>query len=199
MRKIIITIAEVVFILTACSLTNDKMYIQKTELSKEEQSILNLVGLEKTPYILDYAIDDVTCSVKINMYELQGDKWKLIDGGSCQSLKDSRGRIALIFDNIGLGILTSIEGKGYNSYKAKNDFDFKGLSTTTSYLTEKTMIEYEKEIPLIIQIHTSKSIVSSLSPEYGFYELETYINSGYEKVYAITCMFSQKSVEQLIN
>lgn len=119
----------------------------------------------------------------------------IFDGG--QELNDPKSRIALTFDNIGLGLRTALEHKGSSSYKAENDFKFDGLGTMTSYLTNKTTVEYEKEIPLVIQIHTTKNTVSSLIPEYGFYEPESYANSGYEKVYAITCLFSQKTVKEL--
>ena len=48
-------VITLLFSITACSLRtakNDKMYIQKATLTDQEQSILDLVGSEKMPYIL---------------------------------------------------------------------------------------------------------------------------------------------------
>lgn len=200
MKKVIsiLMIISIIFSMTACSehkVTTEKMYIQKAELSEQEQSLLELVGLEK-PYILDFVVDDTVQSLQINTYELQGNEWRLIMGRGGIKFGEAKGRIALTFDNIGLGLRAGIENKGSNSYKTEANFDFSGLSTTTSYLTDKREIEYEKEIPLVIQIHTSKDAISSLSPEEGFYKPETYANSNYEKVYAITCLFSQRTVRK---
>ena len=91
-----------------------------------------------------------------------------------------------------------MEGQGSNSYKIDPDFNFEGLGTATTYLTNKQTIECENEIPLVIQVHTSKDNISCLSPEYGFYELQEYEDLDYEKVYAITCIFSRKNVNELL-
>jgi len=195
----ILIIITILFSLSACSLDNmsdDKMYIQKSELTEEEQSILEFAGTEKPPYILDFVVDDTVQSLQINTYELKGSEWKLIAGGG-QQLNVQKSRIALTFDNIGLGLRTAVEHKGSNSYISENDFEFEGLNSTTSYLTDKTPIEYEKEIPLVIQIHTSKNNIYSVFPDHGFFEPQTYADFGYEKVYAITCLFSQKTVNEL--
>lgn len=199
MKKIasILTIITI-FILIACSSTdiaNNEMYIQKANLTEEEQSILEFVGSEKTPYILDYVVDYTVQSMQINTYLLQGEEWILIAGGGGQELNEPKRRIALTFDNIGLGLRTAVEHKGSSGYKYENDYDFEGLGSTTTYLTDKTTIEYENEIPLVIQIYTSKNYVPSLYPEHGFYNPNSY--SGYEKVYAITCLFSRKTVNEL--
>ena len=196
----ILTIIAIIFSMTACSaskVVTEEMYVQKDELTEQEQSILEFVGSEKPPYILNFLVDDTVQSLQINTYELQGNEWHLITGGGGTQFNETNGRIALTFDNIGLGLRTAVEHKGSNSYKTERDFDFDGLSTTTSYLTDKIEIEYEKEIPLVIQIHTSKDTISSLSPEHGFYEPETFTTSNYEKAYAITCLFSQKTVNEL--
>ena len=170
------------------------MYIQKAELTEEEQAILAFVGPENPPYILDFVVDSAVESLQINTYELKGNEWRRIVGGGGQKLSEPKGRMAFTFDNIGLGLRTAVEDHGSASYQFGNEFGFEGLGTTTSYLTDQTAIEYEKEIPLVIQIHTSKNEISAPFPEYGFYEPQTYADLGYEKVYAITCLFSQKTV-----
>ena len=196
----ILTVVIFIFSVAACTLPKPaltEMSIQKADLTEEEQSILEFVGMEEVPYLLDFFVDDTIQSLQINTYELQGDTWKMISGGGGTQIDEDTSRIALTFDNIGLGLRTAIEHKGSNSYKTETDFNFEGLSKATSFLSDKTTIEYDKEIPLVIQVHTSKNTISSLSPEYGFYEPESYAEKGYEKVYAITCLFSQKTVTEL--
>lgn len=202
MKKIAHSLMLLILLLSlaACSSTpaaKAEMSIQKTDLTADEQALLELVGTEHTPYILTYAVDDTVQSLQINAYELQGNQWHLLIGGGGQELSEPNGRIALTFDNIGQSLRIAVENKGANSYIANNDFDFSGLSTTTSYLTDPTPIVYDQEIPLVIQIHTAQDTVSSLFPEFGFHEPQTYADLGYEKVYAITCLFSQQSVHQL--
>ena len=57
-------------------------------------------------------------------------------------------------------------------------------------LEEKTEIVYEKEIPLVLQIVSSGGI--SAAPVDSFYNPEELISHGYDKVMAITILFSQK-------
>ncbi|MEG1994262.1 MAG: hypothetical protein RR048_05065 [Oscillospiraceae bacterium] len=197
----ILTALFAIAALTSCSniQTNNEMYIKKANLSSEEQAILDIIGSD-APYILDFEVDDTVQSLQINTYELQDNQWKLISGGGGRQFNDTNGRIALTFDNIGLGLRTSVQSKNENgstSYKTEADFVFENLSKATSYLTDKTAIEYEKEIPLVIQIHTAKNKTVSSSPQYGFFEPQDYADLGYEKVYAITCLFSQQSVSEL--
>ena len=72
-----------IFTLTACTVVktiNNTMYIQKAELTKEEQSLIELIGEEKVPYILDFAVDDTIESLQMNIYELENGQWKMISG-----------------------------------------------------------------------------------------------------------------------
>lgn len=66
-----------------------------------------------------------------------------------------------------------------------------GMATTTSYLSNRTEIVYEKEVPIAVQIVTSKNEISSYDPEY-FFQPEEYEKFGYEHVYALTVLFSQE-------
>ena len=192
------TITTLLFTFTACSSQNTthQMYIQKAKLTKEEQSLIELIGVESIPYILDFSVDDTIQSLQINTYELVNNKWNLLSGGA-QQLNKTTGRIAFTFENVGLGLKLAIENEGFNSYETKADFNFKGLSTANSYLINRKTIKYDQEIPLVIQVHTSQNGVSCLLPEYGFYQPQLYKDLGYEKIYAITCLFSQKTVNEL--
>ena len=68
------------------------------------------------------------------------------------------------------------------------------LPTQGISLSEKKEIVYEEEIPLAIQIATSKNEISSYVVDY-FYQPEEYEKFDYEHVYAITVEFSQNTIE----
>ena len=63
-------------------------------------------------------------------------------------------------------------------------------------MSEKTEFAYEEEIPLAVQIITSKHEVVSYQVDY-FNSPEEYEKFGYEGVFAITVRFSQKTVGEL--
>lgn len=68
------------------------------------------------------------------------------------------------------------------------------MGIATSYLSEETKVVYEKEIPLVIQIMTSKNQVAAYGVDY-FEHPEEYERHGYEEVYAVTIKFSQKKLK----
>ncbi|MEG0854461.1 MAG: hypothetical protein RSF82_11340 [Angelakisella sp.] len=205
MKKILrfLSLIAVLFTLAACSSTNtsnDKMYIEQAKFTDEEQAILDLVGENGSPYILDFIVDDTVKTLQINTYELQDGKWHLISGGGGHSFEDKYGRIALSFDKIENGMRTAIQSehaKGSTSYHKPKEEAIEGMGTATSRLSSRTNIEYEKEIPLVMEVSTTKNEVRSFDPDYGFKNPEKYKELGYEKVYVITCMFSQKTLSEL--
>ena len=69
--------------------------------------------------------------------------------------------------------------------------DPEGTGRTASFLAGRTEIVYEREIPIAIQINTTKNQVLSYDPDY-FFQPEEYEKLGYEHVYALTVMFSQE-------
>ena len=69
--------------------------------------------------------------------------------------------------------------------------DPEGMGRTTSFLSNRTEIVYGQEIPLAIQINTTKNEVISYFTDY-FFQPEEYEKLGYEHVYALTVMFSQE-------
>lgn len=66
-----------------------------------------------------------------------------------------------------------------------------GMSVTTSKRTSPVEVVYEQEIPLAIQILTAKDAVHSYDVD-AFFQPERYAPYGYEHIYAVTVMFSQK-------
>ncbi|MEG1829670.1 MAG: hypothetical protein RR309_09685 [Cellulosilyticaceae bacterium] len=186
---------------TACTSREivPKMYINQAELTKEEKNIVNLMGTNLNNKIFDFTVDETIKAIQINTYKLQGDKWQVISGGGGHVLDDSEGRIALTFENIAKGMRTTLQSENTNSSVAHTiptTDEFADMGRATSYLSNDTEIEYEKEIPLIIQISTTKNEISSYSVEY-FNHPEEYQKLGYEYIYAVTVMFSQKTVNEL--
>lgn len=176
----------------------DGMYLRKAELTEEEAAIAELLGSSQNTYLLDFMVDETVRAIELNTYELIDGEWQMMSGGE-RTLTDPSGKIALTFDHIGNGIRTCIQSEhtnGSEKYTSEPQLSSDGMSCSTSYLTDVTAIEYEMEIPLVIQIHTSKNEVFTQTPEYGFYEPESYEAAGYEKVYAITVMFSQKALSK---
>lgn len=188
-------------LMSACSsntMENAKMTINRAELTEEEQNILDLVNSDKKPYLWDFTIDDTVKSMTMITYELVDGNWKEV-AYSGEQFEDLEGRIALVFDNIADGVTTGVESEsksGSQSYAPDHDINFEGMASTTSTLSNPYDIVYEEEVPLVIQIHTTSDEIRSANPEYGFFEdLDNYKN--YEKVYAITVTFSQKTVAAL--
>ena len=86
---------------------------------------------------------------------------------------------------------------GSTEYKSERNEDLNEIgSFATSVLSEKTEFVYEEEIPLAVQIITSKNEVVSYQVDY-FNSPEEYEKLGYEGIFAITIRFSRKTVAEL--
>ena len=67
--------------------------------------------------------------------------------------------------------------------------DAAAVTFATSTLTESAKIELDQEIPLAVQIATTKNEIRSY--EVGYFHMpREYAKHGYEHVYAITVTFS---------
>ena len=187
--------------LTACSQTPQKpeMYIEKAELTKQEENLAKLLGANENQRIYDFKLDDTVQTVRVNTYELKDGSWQLISGGGGQQFSDSRGRMALRFDKLSEGIRVAIQSEDEYSAVAHSTEpveETEGMSRTTSALEDLAEIAYEQEIPLAIQICTAKDSVYSYQVEY-FFSPEEYEKHDYEEVYAVTVLFSQKTIGEL--
>lgn len=173
-----------------------EMYIKVAQLTEEEKSISDLLGVNTDQRIFDFVLDDTVQSVQINTYELVNGSWKLVSTGLNQVSTAIEGRIALGFVKISDGLRVSIQSDhnvSTTSYNAEFDYEFPDMGYATSTLSDKTEITYEEEIPLVIQIITSKSEISTYNVEY-FKNPEKYEKLDYEHVYAITVRFSQNQL-----
>ena len=178
-----------------------EMSIRKAELTEEELRMAQLIGSQSALSdiicsIFDFSVDESVEKLQLNTYRLNDGEWELISGGGGEALKDTEGRISLNFGNIGDGMRIAIQSENTSSstdWKTSAPQNLHGVSTVTSYLTEVTDIEYEKEIPLVIQISTKANSISSYGKEY-FYSPEKYEEQEYESIYAVTVRFSQEKL-----
>lgn len=205
-RRIILTGAlAALALLSACSGKTSpepeqkELYIEQAVLSDEEQKLQELLGLGKHHWIYDFSLDDTVKSVQLNTYELQDGHWLRIAGGGGQAFTGPDGRIALSSQKIKEGLRVAVQGADGTSvttYFTGNETEEAAMGSAASRLSGRQTVVYEEEIPLAIQIVTSKREIHSYMVEY-FFEPERYEPYDYEHVYAITVRFSQKEVKGL--
>ena len=199
MKKIIAIILALTCLLgvIGCGKTNDnKMYIEPAQLSKEEENIGKLLGLDTDHIIYDFTLEDGVQTMEVNTYILIDGEWDMISGGG-QVFEDTTGRIALGYDKIAEGVRIAIQSdneNGATSYTPTIDEDFSKMTIGTTKLNKRTKISFDEEIPVVLQIMTTKNGIRN-QPIEQFFEPNTL--EEHEYVYAITVRFSQKSVSEL--
>ena len=180
--------------------TANEMYIEPAQLTEEEEQIAALLGLNTKQRIFDFVLDKTVQSIQVNTYRLIDGEWKIETGGGGQAFSDAKGRIALGFERLDEGIRIAIQSEhtgGSTEYESERNEDLEEIGGfATSILSEKTEFCYEEEIPLVIQVFTSKNEWRSYGVDY-FHCPEEYEKLGYEGVFAITIRFSQKTVDEL--
>ena len=205
MKKLIVIVLAIVGMISmiGCSDTEKtavKMYIEPAQLTEEEEKIAALLGLNTQQKIYDFVLDETVQSIQVNTYRLIDGEWKLETGGGGQAFSDATGRIVLSFERLDEGVRIAIQSEhsdGSTEYDSERNEDLNEIgSCATSILSEKIEFAYEEEIPLAVQIITSKNQVVSYRVDY-FNSPEEYEKYGYEGVFAITIRFSQKTVGEL--
>ena len=186
--KNILSIALVIVYLiglSACGNQNDKvnknMYIEPAQLSQTEEDIGELLGLNENRMIYDFVLQDGVQTMKKSTYVLADGKWEVLSS------------------EIADGVWTATQSenqKGKTSYKPMEAEDLGNLGVATTKLNDKSEIVYDKEIPVALQVMTSKNEIYSESVS-GFFEPNKLEEKEYEHVYAITLLFSQKSNAEL--
>lgn len=178
----------------------NKMYIEPAQLTEEEERIAALLGLNTKQRIFDFVLDETVQSIQVNTYRLIDGEWKLETGGGGQAFSDAKGRIALGFERLDDGIRIAIQSEhtgGSTEYKSERNEDLAEIGGfATSILSEKKEFNYEEEIPLAVQVITSKNEIVSYQVDY-FNSPKEYEKLGYEGVFAITIRFSEKTVAEL--
>lgn len=174
--------------------------IAPAQLSEEEQNLAQLLGLGMESYdIFEFQAGGAQ-SLQFNTYELVAGDWSRIQGGGGAELTTgTTGRIALTFGKIPDGVRLAFQTEGQfmsTSYWPEPGDDVSGMTCATSALDGTQTIELEQEIPLVLQVVTSKNEVRVYPVDYFGMPREL-DKHGYEHVYAITVMFSEKAVGNL--
>lgn len=194
MKKLIAAAAALLILaaLCGCAAAPKKMTIAPAKLTEKEDKMATLLTPNKQS-IFDFKIDDTIKSIRINRYRLLNGQWAS-DGGSGHICDGTSGRIALISDRKQVRIALQDENSnGAVTLNLPEGLDAEGMSSATSYLSEAKEIIYEEEIPLEIQIFTTRDSVSSYDVSF-FNQPEWYKQHGYAQVYAITITFSQSEL-----
>lgn len=187
--------------LTACgaALKKDKntaMSIAPVQLSEEEAALAELLALDLENYhILTFQAKGAK-TLQFNTYELVGGEWNRVQGGGGAELSAESGRIALTFGKMTDGVRLAFQTEGQlmsSSIQPEPGDDVSAMTFATSMLGESKAIALEEEIPLAVQIVTSKNEIHSYDVSY-FGMPREYAKYGYEHVYAITVTFSAQEL-----
>lgn len=174
-----------------------EMYIEPAQLSEEEEAVAKLLGADTDQHLFDVALDGTAKKVSVSTYELADGAWEPLSGGGGMALKEgvTEGRMAFGFQDLrgeyreALQFGTDFTAVKYGSSEDLDDPE--GLGRTTAFLSNRTEVVYDREIPLAVQISTAKNEVLSYDPEH-FFRPEEYEKLGYEHVYALTVTFSRE-------
>ena len=199
MKKVIALLALLALVLSGCSSAEaaPAMYIEPAQLSEEEEAVARLLGADTDQHLFDVALDGTAKTVSVNTYVLEEGRWELVTGGGGMALKEGvkQGRMAFGFEDLRGECREAVQfGKDFTAVKygsPEEPEDPEGMGRTTAFLSNQTEIVYEREIPLAIQINTTRNEVLSYDPEY-FFQPEEYEKFGYEHVYALTVTFSRE-------
>ena len=187
-----------IFSLGGCASTvgdngTSTMYIEEAKLLEEtrgEQS----QELDSNQKVYDFFVDGSVQNIHIDVYRLQDGRWER-ESGSEQTLQDTEGRVIVDLGNLAEELSVAIQEADVSTSIAceadLNSEDMSSMGRMTSTLSEKTDITYGQEIPLVVQIITSKDEIISYDVEY-FAHPEEYEKFGYECVQAITVTFNQE-------
>lgn len=189
--------AALALALAGCGANEDKekkqdgaMTIQPAQFSEEESGLLELldVGMD-THRVFDVQAEGVK-SVRLRAYELVDGAWNCVKHGACEAA-DGAGRTALTFGKMTEGVRMAYKDTTgvFAQEFAMEAEDASGMVFVTSVLTKSRDIVLDEEIPLALQIATTRNEFSTYDVDYFGMprELEKH---GYEHIYAITVTFS---------
>ena len=156
--------------LAGCGANGDKdknkggaMTIAPAQLSQEEQALADLLALGMESYhIFDFQVEGAK-SIHLRAYELSDGEWKCVNHGVLEAAGGA-GRVALTFGKMTEGVrMACKDASGVFSSEvtmAAGD-DAAAMTFATSTLTESAKIELDQEIPLAVQIATTKNEIRS--------------------------------------
>lgn len=184
--------------LTACGRDQEEKKgkgsnISPTQLSEEEQALIDLLTLNMDSFHLLSFQAEGAKSLQFHVYELVDGEWSLLQSPGGMGLAAESGRIALSFGKMTDGVRLAVQSEGQvisNEFKIEAADDVSNMAFATSTLDKvPTSIELDQEIPLVLQVATSKNELRMYQVDYFGMPREL-AKSGYEHIYAITVTFS---------
>jgi len=172
------------------------MQIQASELTDSESKIVELIqSFGRSSQIFNYSADSNLKSATIIGYELEDSgKWVVISGPSRFAFQETSGRIAISFGDKIEGLRVAIQqedGLTASESQPGQLSDISGMGSSTSFASLEK-IEYNKEIPLAMQVYSSTDFSSSETDT--FYHPEKLLESGYDQVFVIVIEFSKEDL-----
>ncbi len=198
MKRIFLLILAAVLILCGCAGQEPVLQVSPAELTAEEESIANLLGADTNQKLFDFTVDDSAQTIQVNTYRLVNGKWAIESGGGGWRMPASQGRIVLGFDRIPEELRVGIqcgEDQSITTFGTK-EVEFEAVGCATSFLSEPVPVTYGEEIPLVVQILTSKNQVVSYGVDY-FFQPEEFAKWNHEAVYAITVCFLKEPLSKI--
>lgn len=181
--------------LTACGAGTGKsadMQVRESELTKEEQRILELFGISDIGHIFDYQINSQIKAMSINLYVLKEDLTWENYGGMSGEAANSQGRIAIsLEENVRLALQDESGIQAVTIDLGDIDAWKESTAKAASWLTESTITDGE-EIPLAVLIETSSNEIRTYGTE-AYFEPERL--GGHELVAAVTLTFTETPVQ----
>jgi hypothetical protein len=178
--------------------TMAEMRIQPAVLTPNETSLIELINSsDQSSHIFEYNVDSNAQTVAITAYKLDDEgKWVARFGPSSFAMQATTGRIAISFDNIddGMGIAmqdnTGTVGSSMDPGQKSNLSEM----TRVSSFADIVDIEYDKEVPLAMQVFSSDGDMISGAMD-TFYHPEKLLKSGYDEVFVVVIEFSKKDLQ----
>lgn len=195
--KKFITIASIIFcmfIFSSCQMNiNSHGEIRQKPLTKEETNLLKLMGLDDKSRKYDCTVDKDVKSIYINIYTLDESlKWES-NGSMSSNVNSLNGTIGILKDDTERLQVSYKDQNEISMFKANLDvYDNANEKSRSIWWNDKASIEYEKEIPLAIQIIASSNEIRSFSGE-SFYEPDRL--KDHDEVIALTAKFSTNELE----
>lgn len=195
--------AALALALAGCGANEDSgkhaaMSIWPAQLSEEENALTELLGIGMDPYrIFDFQMGDSpngVQSILLRAYELVDGEWE-VKAESSRTFTDAKGRLVLTFGRMTDGVRIAWQSENHSGgmdFAMVAADDVSAMNFVTSKLSSSPAIEFDQEIPLVLQFVTSQNEFSTYDVDYFGMPREL-AKRGYEHVYAITAAFSKNA------
>lgn len=185
MKKLMLflTLMMTLALLTGCAAGPS---VAPAKLSDDAQELVDLLGRYSAIYDLKLTKD--VRSVHVNLYRLQDGQWQLVSGGG-MPVQEMEQRIILWIDQASGQVTLSNSGSKVSF--TTDALDIPERSVGASRLADKSMLEWEKEVPLFLYVETGADRMDFAVSD--FYHPEKL--AQHERVYALTVMVSQEEAK----